>query len=305
MPILHAEALPSRPLTAIACRQAEHMQLFHHRHARFLRFIDTQQKWLLLHLTAHTCASAGLTRCETGAAANWIADRATDLGIASRNTALAFFGQLAAYGYIERRDCRADRRIKLVALSPETRRIMADWAATLVASLRPDDIDDAVGPDDFWPIYLDIAGAVLDSPDYLVPPPDVRQIQEMRGGWLVISHMLGHIDPNDVGFDRISLRDFNAPACARAFGLSRSTVYRLLRQAGDAGIMGSGAEAQIPFVWLSGNYLQKYCRWNGSLFSAAHAACGISAHSEATARKLPELRLGTASAIRAPAMSFF
>jgi hypothetical protein len=257
---------------AIACRQAELAQSFHRRHCRFLRFIDTHQKWLLLHLIADTCASAGACRGQKGAAANWIIERAAELEIASRNTTLAFFAQLPAYGYVERQDCRADRRIKLVSLSPGVEAILADWAGMIAASLSPDEAEPQEAT--LWLLYLDIAHALLDSPKYLVPPCDVRLTQEMRGGWLIMSHILTLLDPLDANCEEIPVPEFNAPHCARAYGLSRSTLYRLLRLGAEAGIMGWRTEAQIPLFWISRYHLKQYCRWNQRVLDAAELTLG-------------------------------
>jgi hypothetical protein len=304
MSIFDAGAFGSGQVMSFACRLAEQVPGFYGRHRRFLRFVDTHQKWLLVHLIADTCAGSEPIRGQDGAAVNWIVDRAGAQAIASRNTTLAFLGQLAAYGYIERRHCSADRRIRLVTLSPETRTILADWALLLQRSAVPDRIDEEDEPELAWLHYLAIAAILLDRPGYLAPPVDVRLTQEMRGGWLVMNHLLSLVEPAEAGLDRVAACDFNAPACARTFGLSRSTVYRLLRLAAEAGLMGSGAEAQIPFFWLSGHHVRQHCRWNGHLLQAVQAACGSTGLSEAMPKKSPEIPCGTVPAIRAPATTF-
>lgn len=300
MSIYDAGAVGSGQLTAFACRQAEQIPDFHRRHRRFLRFVDTHQRWLLVHLLADCCAGGG----QAGAAVNGITDRAGALGIASRNTTLAFLGQLAAYGYLERRHCHADRRIKLVTPTAETRAILADWAVMLQASLAPEAVEEAAEPGSDWPAYLAIAAALLGRQGYLSPPADVRLTQDMRGGWLVMSHMLRHVQPAEAGLERVIVRNFNAPGCASTFGLARSTVYRLLRLATDAAIMGSGIDARVPFWWLSGYHIRQYCRWNGHLLEAAQAARRPACRDDTSLKGSPEISRATAPAIRAPATSF-
>jgi len=107
---------------------------FHDRHGRFLRFVDTHQKWLLLHLITDTCGHPENAGGVHGAAANWICDRASELGIASRNTSLAFFSQLAAYGYLAKKECRGDRRIRLISLSEGAEAVMLDWTRIACAA---------------------------------------------------------------------------------------------------------------------------------------------------------------------------
>jgi hypothetical protein len=276
------------------------MRRFHHRHQPFLRFIDTQRKWLLLHLIVDSCARTGSDYGWRGAATNRIADRATAMGIASRNTTLAFFSQLAAYGHIDRHDCHTDRRIRLVSLSAGTQVVLADWAAMLIESLGLAGEDDA---EIAWLLYLDIARLLLDRPDYIDPPRDIGLIQDMRGGWLVMSDMLSRIAPADAGLAAIPIHGLSAPRCARQYGLSKSTVYRLLRQAADAGIIEPGTPA--PAFRLSGDHFSRYCRWNGLLMEAVRAVCNRAAIRRAVIPAEPvAIALHKQADIRAPATSF-
>jgi hypothetical protein len=142
----------------------------------------------------------------------------------------------------------------------------------IAASLSPDEAEPEEAT--LWLLYLDIAHALLDSPKYLIPPCDVRLTQEMRGGWLIMSHILTLLDPSDANCEEIPVPEFNAPHCARAYGLSRSTLYRLLRLGAEAGIMGWRTEAQIPLFWISRCHLKQYCRWNQRVLDASALTLG-------------------------------
>jgi len=269
MSMFDAGAFGSGQLMSFARRQAEQIPAFHGRHRRFLRFVDTHQKWLLVHLIADTCASAAANRAETGAAVNWIADRACWLGIVSRNTALAFLGQLAAYGYVERRRCHADRRIRLVSLPDETKAILAEWAALQHTSLAMEPADAAVAEPEPWPFYLGIAAALLDCPDYLAPPADVRLTQSMRGGWLVMSEILRHLPKGATGEAWIPAPGLSIPAMTESYGLSRSTLYRLVRVSVEAGIMAWQEHQSVSTLTVNLYHLRQYSRWIGRLLEAA------------------------------------
>lgn len=302
MRILQTGLETHEALFAVTRRQAERVLDFHCRHSRFLRFVDTHQKWLLLHLIADTDAGNG-----GGIAVNWIAQRAHELGIASRNTTLAFFGQLSAYGYLVRRDSRSDRRMRLVSLSAETEEILSDWAMAMVASLAP-----AIGQDtsfggdtergDFHGIYLSAIRALLDMPQFIRPPVDVSLMQDIRGGWLVMNHLLSGIEVADCCHDNVLIPDFTLAEHARLYSMSRSTIYRLFRLAEDSGLLGWQQEASVAMLWMSGYHLRQYCRWNARLLAAIRFAMDEAAmKNPPVAAENPHYFVPAAAEIRAPA----
>jgi AraC-like DNA-binding protein len=283
-------------LFAATRRQAERALEFHSRHSRFLRFVDTHQKWLLLHLIADT--SAGNSG---GIAVNWIAQRAHELGIASRNTTLAFFAQLSAYGYLVRRDNRSDRRMRLVSLSSETQDVLIEWSTLLVASLTSEECLDA-DREDFYAIYLSTAKAILDMPQYIRPPVDVSLMQDIRGGWLAMNHLLSGVEHVDCGKDAVLIPDFTLADHARQFAMSRSTIYRLFRLAEDAALLGWQSEKGVPMLWMSGYHLRQYCRWNARLLAAARSAIDeATLNSHARSEEKTRFYVPAAAEIRAPA----
>ncbi|MBL0371260.1 hypothetical protein JJB09_04390 [Rhizobium sp. KVB221] len=260
MRTLHTGLEGHEALFVASQRQASHVLAFHRRHSRFLRFVDSHQKWMLMHMIADTCAGSA-----EGVAANWICERAQDIGIASRNTTLAFFGQLAAYGYLVRRECDSDKRMKLVALSRETEKILGEWVGVQLAGISP--VGEITLDDDVTlrHIYLRSAGRLVGTPSYVRPPIDVGLMQDIRGGWLVMNDLLTHIDPTDCCKDSIAVSAFSIAQRARDFAMSRSTIYRLFRLAEEAAILGWEGEQGSDSLKMSGYHLRQYCRWNGRL----------------------------------------
>jgi hypothetical protein len=251
---------------------------FHGRHRRFLRFVDTHQKWLLLHLIADACGQTENAASTHGAAANWICDRACDLGIASRNTSLAFFNQLAAYGYLTKKECRGDRRVRLISLSPGAEAVMLDWTRLVVESATGEDTG-SLGDNCLHRMYLDIAAGLLADGKWIKPPIDVSLTQEMRGGWLVMSDILRHLPVEASGDAWVPARDLNIPRMSRHFGLSRSTLYRLVRLSVQAGTMIWDEQHAVSTLSVNLYHLRQFCRWIGRLHDVAvsaharHASC--------------------------------
>ena len=241
---------------------------FHARHRRFLRFVDTHQKWLLLHLIADTCGNADNAGSAHGAAANWICDRASQLGIASRNTSLAFFSQLAAYGFLTKKECRGDRRIRLISLSEGAEAAMLDWTRLIMESATGEDTC-SLSTGCLRCIYLDVAAGLLADNKWMKPPIDVSLTQDMRGGWLVMSEILRHLPVEATGDAWVPALGLNIPRMSTHFGLSRSTLYRLVRLSVEAGTMVWDEKNTIQTLSINLYHLRQFCRWIGRLHDAA------------------------------------
>ena len=253
-------------------RHAEASIGYFKRHRRFLCFVDTRQKWLLVHLIAVTCHGDG-TSPVPGAAANWICERASELGIASRNTSLAFFNQLAAYGYLARKAHRGDRRIKLISLSEGTEAALVDWTRMLVETATGDDAS-ALDRDAVMDIYLEMSCGLLTNPKWVSAPLDICLTQDMRGGWLVMSEILRHLPKGATGEAWIPAPGLSIPAMTETFGLSRSTLYRLVRVSVEAGIMAWQDCRSVSTLTVNLYHLRQYSRWIGRLLESAAASHG-------------------------------
>ena len=251
-------------------RHAEATIGYFKRNRRFLRFVDTRQKWLLVHLVAITCHGDGDSLLH-GAAANWVCERASELGIASRNTSLAFFNQLAAYGYLTKRDHRGDRRIKLMSLSEGMEPALADWTRMLIESATGQDAC-AIDHRTAMRIYLDMIGRLLDNPKWIKAPLDICLSQDMRGGWLVMSEILRHLPKGATGDAWIPAPGLSIPAMTESYGLSRSTLYRLVRVSVEAGIMAWQEHRSVSTLTVNLYHLRQYSRWIGRLLEAAAAS---------------------------------
>lgn len=244
---------------------------FFKRNRRFLRFVDTRQKWLLVHLIAVTChPGEGPAQ---GAAANWICERASELGIASRNTSLGFFTQLAAYGYLQKREYRGDRRIRLVSLSEGAMDALHDWTRSLVEMVTGMDAG-VLDSETVNAIYLETVTCLLGDRKWLKAPLDICLTQDMRGGWLAMSEILRHLLPAEAGEAWLPAPGVSLPAMTGAFGLSRSTVYRLVRHSVEAGIMEWQERQAVNTLAINRYHLDQYSRWVGRLLQAVALACG-------------------------------
>lgn len=262
-------------------RHAEANIGYFRRNRRFLRFVDTRQKWLLVHLVAVTCHGEG-ERLVRGAAANWICERASELDIASRNTSLAFFDQLAAYGYLNKRDHRADRRVKLMSLSESMEAALVDWTRMLIESATGGDTS-ALDHEAVMRIYLDMMTGLLANSKWANAPLDICLTQDMRGGWLVMSEILRHLPKTATDQAWIPAPGLSIPAMTTSLGLSRSTLYRLVRVSVEAGIMAWEERHAVSTLMVNLYHVRQYSRWIGRLLEAAAASHASATHDQQAA----------------------
>jgi len=240
------------------------------RNWRFLRFLDTRQKWMLMHLVTLTCNRDRDGRAQ-GAAANRICEAASSLGIASRNTSLAFFGQLSAYGYMHKRDDRDDRRVKLLSLSESAEAALMDWTRGLIEIATGQDAGSLDLPT-LKCIHLEIVERLFNDAKWVKAPMDIRLTQDTRGGWLIMGELLRHLPDSPSQGAWVAATGLRVPVVAKSFGLSRSTLYRLVRVSVEAGIM-AWEDQQTGVLMVNEYHLKQYSRWIGRVLQATSAAC--------------------------------
>lgn len=264
MSILHADIAGHEQLLPEIHSRAHRTLQTYNAHRSLLRFLDTRQKWLLLHVISSACGQE-TTRLDRQVTCNRICDEAAALGIASRNTALGFIDQLVAYRHLIKRDCPADRRMKLLSLAPSTIAALAD-----LTRLALDDDENLQADEQAFSIHRDAIQTLLAEPKWVNPPLDIRLTHDTRGGWLLMQVILARLAPPADGWLRVEA--FNVPDVSRQLSLSRSTVYRLLRMAIDAGIMRWSSLATGCGLEVSHYHLMQYMRWNSRLTAAYRLA---------------------------------
>jgi hypothetical protein len=144
--------------------------------------------------------------------------------------------------------------------------------------------------------------ALLDMPQFIRPPVDVSLMQDIRGGWLVMNHLLSGIEVAECCHDNVLIPDFTLADHARQYSMSRSTIYRLFRLAEDSGLLGWQQESSASMLWMSGYHLRQYCRWNARLLAAIRFARDEAAMKNSAAEaERSHYFVPSAAEIRAPA----
>ena len=201
-----------------------------------------------------------------------LTERIGELRLASRNTAMGFLGQLVAYGWLDRHACASDNRMKLVCPSRRLVAAMDDWLDTVILGLAAERASlRGIGLG-----YPEVARALLALRAYREPPPQLRQLFAMRGGWLLMNDIIAQLKPVVFGAGPFVVEGFSAGQCAQRLGLSRTTVYRFIHAAAEAGVMSMSRERGAGLA-VEAAGLRAYQGWLLVLRRAMTAGLGDSA----------------------------
>ncbi len=237
----------------------------HEASPRAAALFATRQRWLLchaalaLHFPAAHSGEPGLTRRAFG-------NLALRHGIASRNTAHAFFDEALKYEVVRPAD-DADGRAALVVPTPATLSLLIHW---YVMHFRAIDLIHGgnrterflADPESMVALVQPVmAEALLSSPDVRLPGPRYRIFAWADAGGLLMDRLIIGIDP-DAGpaRDRF-VTDVSAIShLAQSFGLSRAHASRILASAESIGGIGwTGRRGRSP-IWISRVLYQEYAR---------------------------------------------
>lgn len=276
--LLRTEAFPR------AIRQlARDLVALHDSSPRTSELFATQQRWLLSHAAAAhhfqavRAGEPGLTRRVFG-------HLALRYGIASRNTAYAFYDEALKYQVVQPSGDRIDQ----VEPSPAALSLLIHWYAVHFQAFdRLDGGDRTVRflahPDSMLALIQPVvAQALLSSPEVRFPGPLYTIFTWADVGGLLMDRLVAGINlDGSPAPDRFLTDVTSISHLASAFGLSRAHASRKLSAAESIGGIGwTGWRGRSP-IWISCGFYEEY--------ASAHA------------RKLIILDAALASAVPLPA----
>ncbi len=233
---------------------------------RIAALFAAQQRWLLCHaalgnyFTAFQRAQAGLTRRDLG-------NLALQYGIASRNTAYAFFDEALKYDIIRPVSGARHGQSEQAAPAPATLSMLIRWYAVHFQAL---DLIDGGGrsvlflsePETLLALVEPIAAhALLSSPEVRSPGPLYAIFTWADAGGLLMDRLIAGIDPEmPAGRDRLLTDVSSISYLARSFGLSRAHTSRKLAAAETIGGIGWSGRRGHSQIWLSRGFYGEYAR---------------------------------------------
>lgn len=238
----------------------------HEASPRTAALFATQQRWLLCHAalgsyfrTART-AQAGLTRRDLG-------NLALQYGIASRNTAYAFFDEALKYDVIRPLGGRTGEQSDPAAPAPVTLSMLIHWYDVHFQAL---DLVDGGSrssrflsePESLLTLVQPIAAhALLSSPEVRSPGPLYTIFTWADAGGLLMDRLIAGIDPEAMaGRDRLLTDVSSISYLAQSFGLSRAHTSRKLAAAESIGGIGWSGRRGRSQIWLSRGFYDEYAR---------------------------------------------
>ena len=243
----------------------------------------TQQRWLLCqvaiarHFRALVTGGPGVSRRDIGYLA-------LQHGIASRNTAYAFFDEILKYGLVL--PASEEGRTEEIVPAPEAFGVLAQWYVLHLAAL--DRIDGAAraeaflaAPDRLLPLIAPaISDGLLANAEVRMPGPLYRIFAWTDAGGHLMDRLVAGIDRQVVqpgGY----LTDVNSIShLARFFALSRAHTSRKIAEAESIGGMGWSGRRGHSRLWISHAFYAEYARAQARklvIFRDAFAAAEASA----------------------------
>lgn len=233
----------------------------HEASSRTAALFATQQRWLLSHV-ALSCYFDSCRNGGPGLTRRALGNLALQHGIASRNTAHAFFDEALKYGIIER-EKGADR----VRPSQQTLLLLARWYGVHFQAL---DLLDKGGrtaqflasPERIIAVAQPIVtNALLFSPDVRVPGPLYTIFAWADAGGLLVDRLIAGVDLEAWPRRERYLTDVNAIThLAQSFGLSRAHASRKFASAESIGGMGWTGPRGRSRIWISRGFYEEYAR---------------------------------------------
>lgn len=226
----------------------------------------SQQRWLLCHaaLAHHFRAmfdgTTGLTRRGLGL-------MAVELGLASRNTAYAFFDEALKYGII-RPSMRGDgSRVGEVELSSEPTTALIHWYDLHFKAL---DLIDGAGRSDRFLAQPEhalailaprFAPALLSSTQVRIPGPFYTIFTWADAGGNLMDRLIAGIENHALPKDGCFPTDvMSISQLAESFALSRSHTSRKLAAAEALGGIGWSGRRGYSSMWISTDFYKEYAR---------------------------------------------
>jgi hypothetical protein len=272
---------------------AESFVAVHESSPRAAALFATRQRWLLchaalaLHFSAADVEVPGLTRRAFG-------NLALRHGIASRNTAHAFFDETLKYDVIRPAGDTGNGRTDRVVPTPATLSLLVHWYVMHFRAIdlihggnrteqflaSPESIVAVVQPA--------LAEALLSSPDVRLPGPRYRIFAWADAGGLLMDRLIIGIDPDARPARDRFVTDVRAIShLAQSFGLSRAHASRIFAASESIGGIGwTGRRGRSP-IWISRRLYEEYARVHARKLVILDAAFAGAAAAPASATEIP------------------
>lgn len=284
------ERLLAHPLfDHVAHRLAAGFQAVQAAAPRLASQFSTQQRWLMSHAALSHYFRGRQAGC-MGISRREFTDNALAHGLASRNTAAAFFDEALHYGIIQARKPVGGGSPLLAEPAPSTLWALGEWYSLHLAAL--DSLDGGarsarLREADASLLMLmepSVAEGLLSCRALRAPAPIYAVFASVDEGGSLMDRLIAGLDSAEAQHQERAVTDvISISALARPLNLSRTHAGRTLAAAAALGGLGwSGSVGRSP-IWLSRSFRAEYAR-----VQAAKLAIIGDAFDEATGIAEPE-----------------
>ncbi|HEV7256503.1 MAG TPA: hypothetical protein VGN82_01855 [Bosea sp. (in: a-proteobacteria)] len=259
---------------------------------------STQQRWLMSHV-ALSHYFPGRQAGRMGISRRDFTDMAVAHGLASRNTAAAFFDEALHYGIIQARQPAAGGMVGLAEPAPSTLWALGEWFSLHLAAL--DSLDGGAraarlrGADTSLLAHMEpsVAEGLLSCRALRAPAPIYAIFASVDEGGSLMDRLIAGLDMVDAPHQERAVTNVTSiSALARPLNLSRTHAGRTLAAAASlSGLGWSGAPGRSP-IWLSRSFRAEYAQVQAAKLAiigdAFDAATGVAEPERPTALALAE-----------------
>lgn len=232
---------------------------------RLASLFSTQQRWLMSHvaLARHFW---GIRTGRPGLSRREFLEDLQPLGLASRNTAAAFFTEALHYGIIQPGPA-AGRVTDLVVPAPATLSALTEWFALHLGALDRLDDGDRVAHlrQREEPLLIEmqplVAAALLGSRAVRTPPPTYAIFASIDDGGSLMDRLICGLDAETAPHQEQALTNVTSvSALARKLNLSRTHAGRTIAAAAAIGALGWSGAPGHSRLWLSRAFRAEYAQ---------------------------------------------
>lgn len=232
---------------------------------RLASLFSTQQRWLMSHV-ALARHFRGARTGRPGLSRRELLEDLQPLGLASRNTAAAFFSEVLHYGIIQPAPA-AGRAADLFVPAPATLSALTEWFALHLGALdRLDDGDRVVHlrqREEALLIEMQprVAAALLGNRTIRTPPPAYAIFASIDDGGSLMDRLICGLDAETAPHQEQALTTVTSvSALARKLNLSRTHAGRTLAAAVAVGALGWSGAPGHSRLWLSRAFRAEYAQ---------------------------------------------
>lgn len=275
---LSAAAIAADPLFPMVDRQiAGHLIAIHRETPRLARLKASHRKWLMTQAMYALSVQRREDDPSSGLTAARFIDIATSIGVASRNTADAFLKELLAYKFLREVGQGRDRRMRFLETTEVSDRAMNGW---FMGHMRGLDRLDGGGreaacrlePRIFRLAQPRAAERLIANPAWRYPARSISAFLSAGFGGMILHEIVHRMEDFEPVEGRVTVGPVSAPALARQYGISVTSIKAMFRKTEEDGFLGWLGGRGKRVLWLSETFLTEYLFWQAQKFAALDEA---------------------------------